>query len=166
MDFGDILNQWEQSDKTKTKDTKSGAYNKKANAPEKRQPQEKRANDMDVWLRRYGVVDKDDLIQDYHENVNTKTQTAAKNKPIDASIDLHSFTQEEAWEQLDFFVKDCKRKGLKKILIVHGKGTHSNGQPVLGNMVRSFIESNKMLGESGHPKATLGGSGATWVMIK
>ena len=167
MDFGDILKEWEQGESTKNKKANSGAYTKKANAPEKKSaPTQKKANDMDVWLRRYGVVDKDDLIKDYHENVSPRTQISAKNRSIDATIDLHNFTQEEAWVQLEIFVRNCKQKGLKKILIVHGKGTHSDGDPVLGRMVRTFIEQHKSLGESGHPKAALGGSGATWVMVK
>ena len=56
---------------------------------------------------------------------------------------------------------------LKKILIVHGKGIHSSGSdPVLGEMVRKFIESDKRLGTSGHPDASGGGKGATWVILK
>ena len=167
MDFGDILKEWEKTESTKNKKENSGAYTKKANAPQKKAVVgEKRANDMDVWLRRYGVEDKDALIKDYHENVSPTTQISAKNRIIEATIDLHNFTQEEAWVQLDVFVKKCKQQNLKKILIVHGKGTHSDGDPVLGRMVRTFIEQHKILGESGHPKAVLGGSGATWVIIK
>ncbi len=164
MDFGDILEQWEKSEKKLQKT--HNVSNKKANAPEKKQVETKKRNDMNAWLNKYGVVDKDSLIKDYSLAKAVHSHTAAKNIPIDATIDLHSFTQEEAWTQLDFFVKSCKHKGLKKILIVHGKGTHSDGDPVLGRLVRLFIEQSSILGASGHPKAALGGSGATWVMIK
>ncbi len=164
MDFGDILEQWEKGEKKSQKT--HNAPNKKANAPQKKQKTEPQINDMNRWLNRYGVVDKDSLVKDYSMSKAVHSHTAAKNIPVDATIDLHNFTQEEAWSQLDFFVKTCKQKGLKKILIVHGKGTHSDGDPVLGRLVRLFIEQSSMLGASGHPKAALGGSGATWVMIK
>ena len=53
-------------------------------------------------------------------------------------------------------------------MIIHGKGIHTTGtDPVLGEMVRRFIERDSRLGTSGHPKTKAeGGSGATWVLIK
>ena len=66
---------------------------------------------------------------------------------------------------MQIFTENCIRKGYKKILFIHGKGNHSQ-DPVLGNLVRLFIEHNPKLGKSAHPDAKLGGSGATWVMIK
>ena len=85
----------------------------------------------------------------------------------EARIDLHGLTKEDAWQRLNAFVGDCVARGLKKILIIHGKGNHSHGSdPVLGPMVKSFIEQDKRLGTSGHPDKFMGGNGATWVMIK
>lgn len=89
--------------------------------------------------------------------------------PICARIDLHGLTRNEAWARLDNFVSDCCRRGLKKILIVHGKGSHSKEKSdvsILSAMVRNFIELDSRLGASGHPDKKLGGSGATWVIIK
>ncbi len=163
MDFGDILDQWEKGSNTKKVQNTSS---KKANAPEKKVTVAKKNTDMTAWLNKYGVVDKDSLVKDYEISKAVNSHTSAKNLPIDATIDLHNFTQEEAWSQLEIFIANCKQKGLKKVLIVHGKGTHSDGDPVLGKMVKLFIEQKKMLGASGHPKAALGGSGATWVVIK
>ena len=86
---------------------------------------------------------------------------------LEARIDLHGLKRDEAWERLEAFVTECEMRRLKKILIVHGKGIHSNGSdPVLGEMVRKFIESDKRLGTSGHPDASGGGKGATWVILK
>ncbi len=165
MNFGDILEQWEKGS-AKSSQKKQNPSNKKANAPEKKHHEVKNRNDMSAWLNKYGVVDKDSLINDYEVSKAIHSHTAAKNIPIDATIDLHSFTQEDAWRHLDIFVRSSKQKGLKKILIIHGKGIHSSDDPVLGRMVKTFIEQSSMLGASGHPKAALGGSGATWVMIK
>ncbi len=165
MDFGDILDQWEKGSGQKTQKTQSTS-GKKANAPVKRQVESTSRNNMSAWLNKYGVVDKDRLVKEYETTKALSSHTSAKNLPIDATIDLHNFTQEDAWRHLDTFVRSCKQKGFKKILIIHGKGIHSDDDPVLGRMVRMFIEQNKILGASGHPKAALGGSGATWVVIK
>ena len=69
---------------------------------------------------------------------------------------------------LNSFITDCKRRGLKKVMIIHGKGIHTSGtDPVLGKLVRSFIERDKRCGTSGHPKNKAeGGTGATWVILK
>ena len=86
----------------------------------------------------------------------------------EARLDLHGLHQDEAQESLDRFITDCKARGLRKVLIIHGKGIHSSGSdPVLGELVRRFIEHDKRCGASGHPKTKAeGGSGATWVLLK
>ncbi len=163
MDFGDILAQWEKGANKKSVQKSS---NKKPNAPVKMAAPPKKNTDMNAWLNKYGVVDKDSLVKEYKTSKASHSHTAAKNLPVDATIDLHNFTQEDAWRHLDSFVRSCKQKGCKKVLIIHGKGIHSGDNPVLGRMVKLFVEQSSMLGASGHPKAVLGGSGATWVMIK
>ncbi|MBQ1862064.1 MAG: Smr/MutS family protein [Clostridia bacterium] len=57
---------------------------------------------------------------------------------------------------------------IRKILVIHGKGNHTKGtDPVLGELVRKFIQSNPYCGMSGHPKSREdGGSGATWIILK
>ena len=66
---------------------------------------------------------------------------------VDARIDLHGLTREEAWTRLEQFVSESEKRGLKKIMIVHGKGIHTKGtSPVLGETVRKFIEIDKRLG--------------------
>ena len=86
----------------------------------------------------------------------------------EARLDLHGLHQDQAEESLDRFITDCKARGLHKVLIIHGKGIHSHGSdPVLGELVRRFIEHDKRCGASGHPKTKAeGGSGATWVLLK
>ena len=160
MDFGDILSQWDSIEK-KASQPKKGPQksNKKPNAMTKEQKMlkaqgysyeqqmeadsKKRANPIDVWLNRHGTVDKD-KISDEAEN--------------EARMHNRDYLR---------FVADSVRRGFRKILIIHGKGNHSHGSdPVLGPMVRTFIEQNKRLGASGHPDRNGGGNGATWVLIK
>lgn len=185
MDFGDILNQWDASQKASKKEKKSQPQvsHKKPNALTKEEREalkggptneeimeaesKVRINPMELWLRRYGTTDKDALADEYRERTKMESREYLRTMPPDARIDLHGLTRDDAWARLDRFVADSIRRGFKKILIVHGKGVHSHGSdPVLGPMVRTFIERHANLGTSGHPDHNHGGTGATWVIIK
>ncbi len=80
-------------------------------------------------------------------------------------IDLHGKTTVEAEHLLKDFIKQSKKNGLRKILIIHGKGNHSKSGPVLGTWVKHYLESSSLCGETGHPDKRDGGSGATWVIF-
>ncbi len=184
MDFGDILSQWDSMEKEKSKPKKGPQKsNKKANAPTKEEKllksmgyrleqqmeedNNRRANPIDVWLNRHGTVDKDKIVDEAETEVKLHNREYLKKLAPEATIDLHGLKKDEAWARLEGFVADSIRRGFRKIMIVHGKGLHSNGSdPVLGPMVRQFIEQNKRLGTSGHPDRNNGGNGATWVLIK
>lgn len=186
MDFGDILEQWENQQKKAELKQKQSGYNtvshKKANAPTKEEKaaltqenieseiekeNKKHINPMELWLRRYGTVDKDALMQQEEARNKYHSRTSLEQMHPQARIDLHGLKQEEAWNRLNSFVTECESKGIKKIMIVHGKGIHTHGtDPVLGELVRKFIEQDKRLGTSGHPDSSQGGKGATWVILK
>ncbi|MDR0313404.1 MAG: Smr/MutS family protein [Treponema sp.] len=85
-------------------------------------------------------------------------------KPDDV-IDLHGLSQDEAWEALDDFFKKGKFLGHEKVLIIHGKGNHSEIDGVLKVLTGKFIERCPIAGQSGH-STSMGGSGATWVLLK
>jgi len=188
MDFGDILAQWAETQKKEkfaAKKPVAQVSHKKANAPTPEEKElasqnykktlegqmiedsKKAINPMELWLRRYGTVDKDRLNEESEEASKMESRNYLKSMRPEARIDLHGLTRDEAWAKLESFVNDCLRRGIKKIEIVHGKGIHSHGtDPVLGAMVRTFIEQNKHLGVSGHNDRNHGGSGATWVLLK
>jgi len=166
MDFGDILDQWEAQQKTARKNPAQKARSSSF-AKQMKEEGTRVANPMDVWLRRYGVIDKDAEAEEYEYRTKIENREYLRQMRPEETIDLHGMTREEAWQRLDCFVAACKQRGLRKILIIHGKGNHSHGtDPVLGEMVRSFIEADKRLGSSGHPDRNHGGSGATWVIIR
>ena len=187
MDMGDILAQWDNIQSDKVKNQKESGKNtvshKKANAPtpeekalarEKdfeaklRAENSKEINPMELWLRRYGTIDKDKLAEEQYERTKEQDRNYILNMKPEARLDLHGLHQDEARVKLDSFITDCCRKGLRKVIIIHGKGIHTTGtDPVLGELVRKFIEHDKRCGSSGHPKTKQeGGSGATWVILK
>lgn len=187
MNMDDILNQWDKMQSDKIRKQKESGKNqvshKKANAPTKEEKElaaqkdfeakiraenSKEINPMEMWLRRYGVVDKDKIEEETRERQNLNDRNYIYAMKPEATVDLHGLHQDEAEERLYNFVTECKRRGLKKILIIHGKGIHTSGtDPVLGELVRRFIEHDKRCGASGHPKSKQdGGNGATWVILK
>ena len=179
MDFGAVLDEWDRLQKESKRKVCGGnpVSGKKANAPEKSKTPSnyseagngfaKRIDPQEAWLRRYGVVDKDKIASLEAERNRERSQLYIKKIPVEAKIDLHGLTREEARSRLSIFVGDCVKRGLRKILIVHGKGIHTTGSdPVLGEEVRKFIEQDRRCGRSGHPDRRMGGSGATWVFLK
>lgn len=187
MNMGDILNQWDSLQKNQIKKQKESGKNqvshKKANAPtaeekaraaekdfeaQMRRDNEKQINPMEMWLRRYGTIDKDKMAEQQEERSRLYDRNYLISMKPEARLDLHGLHQAEAQEALDRFITDCKARGLHKVIIIHGKGIHTSGtDPVLGELVRRFIEHDKRCGASGHPKTKAeGGNGATWVLLK
>ncbi|MBQ7611563.1 MAG: Smr/MutS family protein [Spirochaetaceae bacterium] len=144
-DFGEILSKWEK------KTTTNNDSKKKLSAIQH------------AWLEKYGTVDKDAL---NNEKSVLETPARADRIAIDAEIDLHGMTRDEAESALQAFFSHAVRSKYKKVLIIHGKGNHSQGEPVLKKFVQGFLEKNQYAGKSGTEKAIHGGSGATWVMLK
>ena len=159
MDMNDILNQWDkiQADKV-TKQKQSGkntVSHKKANAPTKEEKElaaarraekdfeaqmrtenSKEVNPMELWLRRYGTIDKDKMAEEAAEKHQQLDRNYILNMRPEATIDLHGLHQDEAEQQLNYFIGNCKAKGLHKVMIIHGKGIHTSGtDPVLGELV-------------------------------
>ena len=156
MDFGEILNKWESG--------------------QGRNPKKSAINE---WLKDNEVYDKD--AQSEYKNSNTCAENRRRKMKLrpDAVLDIHGLTSEEAWLLLDNFFQNAKENGYEKLRIIHGKGSHTaresqpdtvisaaQGEAVLRETVRKFIEQCKFAGESGYEKSINGGSGATWVLLK
>ena len=126
-----------------------------------------RINPMDYWLNRHGIYDKD---AEYPGETKAGENFTKKRKlhtmRPQAEIDLHGMTLEEAYAALVAFFEDAVQKSYQKILIIHGKGNHSENGPVLARFVQKFLESHAHAGETGHPKGRDGGTGSTWVILK
>lgn len=146
MNMADILQQWENTQKI----------------------QKPKKNEQEEWLNKYGTIDKDSIAQKVENTQKSLDKKFLVDMKPQAVLDLHGLTQEQAQKQLDYFITDCTRKKLKKVVIIHGKGNHSAScQPVLGRLVQRFIQNDKRCGTSGHAKTNAeGGSGATWIILK
>jgi DNA-nicking Smr family endonuclease len=128
---------------------------------------------LDKWERQYAgnvVYDKDavlsgDIASSRKRNANGSRRHRLLRKKAEASIDLHGLNIHEAWIALDAFFGNSRTNGFEKVLIIHGKGNHSN-EAALKDLSKRFIESCPFAGESGYSSAREGGRGATWVILK
>ncbi|AEJ20485.1 Smr/MutS family protein [Gracilinema caldarium] len=171
MDFGDILDEWERQ-------TAKPAGKKAIKAQERALnqqahngvlPPDEKVNPLTAWLRVHGVEDKDNKSSDRELSdmeLRRQERKRLSQKAPDAVVDLHGLTRDEAWDQLILFFNKAKNHGAEKVLIIHGKGNHSEGEAVLKRTTLQFIEQCPYAGMHGHPPAEGGGSGATWVCLK
>lgn len=86
---------------------------------------------------------------------------------IEASLDLHGYTAEQARSAMIEFMALCKREQLKVVCIVHGKGFGSSGKrPVIKPLINKWLqEIDEVLAfSSAQPKD--GGTGSVYVMFR
>jgi DNA-nicking Smr family endonuclease len=178
MDFGDILDQWDRQTARARKGRKdSSGSGKTGNKPARTDGNDrnnrsdnfnsnKSIDPLEAWLRANGVYDKDAEAETARADDAGARRRRLLAKTADAVLDLHGLTRNEAWTALDTFFGSSRRRGYEKILVIHGKGNHSRGETVLSETVRTFIERCPFAGESGRGRAAMGGSGATWVLLK
>lgn len=86
---------------------------------------------------------------------------------IQAHIDLHGLISDEARMYVSQFISDCKKKGIRCVRIVHGKGLGSrNKEPVLKNKLRGWLMQKDEVLAYAQAKPQDGGSGAVIVLLK
>ena len=94
-------------------------------------------------------------------------------------IDLHGFTLEQANKNIEKFIDDCYQNNVSKIIVVTGKGLHSNVEKdpyvskdlsILKYSVPEYIENNlelmKKIIEIKDAEIEDGGSGAFYIFLR
>ncbi len=152
MDFDSILNKWEnRKDRNYISEEKGSSSSEssgdwlEAYPPGADVVAEKDSEDISpvsegrsIWLRR-----------DYQD-----------------VLDLHGLTGREATEEMARFIPSMRRRGLRKGLIIHGKGLHSPEGSILIPLVRNYLEMSSEVGDFGRAARKDGGSGATWFLLR
>jgi DNA-nicking Smr family endonuclease len=86
---------------------------------------------------------------------------------IQDDLDLHGLTGDEAVEATAEFLADCRRRGLRCVRIVHGKGLGSRGrEPVLKRRVRRQLMRRGEVLAYVEPRPIHGGGGAVVVLLE
>ena len=86
---------------------------------------------------------------------------------IQAELDLHGLNKVEAKHELAEFLFECKRRAIRCVRIIHGKGLRSpNREPVLKNHVRHWLMQRDEVLAFVEARPADGGSGAVVVLLK
>lgn len=86
---------------------------------------------------------------------------------VQAAIDLHGLVSDEARLYVAEFLADCKKRGIRCVRIVHGKGLGSrNREPVLKHKLRSWLMQKDEVIAYAQARREDGGSGAVIVLLK
>jgi len=114
------------------------------------------------------------------EKLPNKDLKFSKKKTLKTKhIDLHGFTLEQANINITKFIEDCYQNSVSKIIVVTGKGLHSNVEKdpyvskdlsILKYSVPEYIENNEELMnkiiEIKDAKIEDGGAGAFYIFLR
>lgn len=81
--------------------------------------------------------------------------------PITGELDLHAFRPAEVPSLIEVYLRECRRRGIREVRIVHGKGTGTLRETVRACLRRSHDAASCRAADE-----TAGGWGATWVTLR
>ena len=133
-------------------------------------------------IKKISDKDKKDWLNFLKSDEKLKNKDLDTNKntsPSNKTIDLHGFTLEEANKKIEKIINDAYEKDVSKIIVVTGKGIHSNVEKdpyvskdlsILKFSVPDYIENNselmKKIIEIKDAVKEDGGSGAFYIYLK
>jgi len=86
--------------------------------------------------------------------------------PIEARVDLHGHTTDEAYGVLSRFLSNALSQGYRSVLVIHGKGQRIDAQPpILKNRINYWLRDWKEIIAFCSAKPKDGGTGAVYVLL-
>ena len=86
--------------------------------------------------------------------------------PIDAHIDLHRRSVNEARDDVFYFINGSLKRGKRTVLITHGKGERSHPQAVLKSHVNHWLKQHESVLAFHSAQKQHGGLGSVYVLLK
>jgi DNA-nicking Smr family endonuclease len=120
----------------------------------------------------FDIADSDEYIEGIGEGIDRRLlkRLRAGEYSVQAHVDLHGATREEARERVARFLAESRRAGRRCVLVVHGRGMHSKDQiPVLKQAVKSWLERGqiaRMVLAFTSARPSDGGAGAVYVLLR
>ncbi len=159
-DFGKILDEWDRRTRRDFREPRrSGPGEAETQKNGRRDPAREA-------LERAMLEGADSAQKEEEPDPVPMTKAEVEALPVEAVLDLHGLTASAALEALTRFFQDASARGLAKVLVIHGKGHHSEGEPVLRKTVLKFLETSPSAGRHGTANRRQGGRGAVWVMVR
>jgi dsDNA-specific endonuclease/ATPase MutS2 len=81
--------------------------------------------------------------------------------PIDGILDLHTFRPKDACDVTDEYIRECLKKGISRVRIIHGKGTGT-----LRETIQKHLMKNPSVARFSLAMPEEGGWGATVVTLR
>ena len=78
--------------------------------------------DLEVWNK---FLSQTNTVEDKDQKLHPTNPSSSSNS-FDFRIDLHGYTIDEAFQKIDQLMHYAEEKKIKKILVITGKGLHSN----------------------------------------
>lgn len=120
----------------------------------------------------FELVDSDGFIEGAVEGLppGLRKRLRQGEYAVQAQVDLHGLTRAEAQDALERFVQASRQQGLRCVLVIHGRGLHSEGAiPVLKQGVLQWLSRGRvgkwvLAFVSARPQD--GGAGAVYVLLR
>lgn len=129
--------------------------------------------DKELFLKALGTMETT-FADEWAEEEPAKRAVPRRMKQVErgllkpeAELDLHGLTVGEASVKVGFFLQDSHYQGHKTVLVITGKGLHSDDEPVLRKAVERLLQGQRELVlEWGLAPQRYGGGGALVVFLR
>ncbi len=124
------------------------------------------------YVERHGVRDKDAGAPLSRKRSGKSGVTRNRKGGFRKTIDLHGMVSIDAERELTRALNDCVKRGIRELLIIHGKGTHSDPDVPDGGVLKKMVRDNlefrfaALVRRFGPALPREGGDGATVVTVR
>lgn len=121
---------------------------------------------------RFDISDTDEFIEGAATDLDKRIRAQLRRGEfaIQAHLDLHGLTREEARPALETFMREQRLRGRRCVLVIHGRGLNSKGQvPVLKEQMGRWLsrgELGKRVLAFCTARPVDGGAGAVYVLLR
>lgn len=135
-----------------------------------REPTKAKINEEAINLNEIDDLDEvsaEDFIAYKQESISNKILRKLRKGQynVEAILDLHGMSVEQAKTAVTSFLQQCLHKGMRVVLIIHGKG-HHKPMPILKNKLNHWLRKTHVVLAFCSAASFHGNRGALYVLLK